>query len=689
MSYTLSLDFKSGIDRRRPISAAVQGALYTCTNAHITRGGDIEKRKAFVSKYTLPSGTFGMSKASGSLYVFGSAVAPSMPSGVLYQRLQHPDGQAMTKILDWDLFNGQIYAVAQFADGAIYHFFNGTRVSSLDSGIVRAAMTNNDGIASHLNGLIDTDAAYDPTVSGSVITVVAAVAGTPFTISASTVDGGGTNDQTAVVANTVANVVGVTEVLSSTSFTVTGGTASAGVNKVSSITINGVEILSTAVDWATSFSATATAIAAQINTYNSTPEYTATASGPTVTIKAAAGSGATPNGFAVSVVVAGDVTTTTPAAMSGGVTAVSAVKQQATVTIGGTFQVGDKFTITIDGKTFGYNGSTSIQGTSCLTHENKMYVTAASLLEFSGVAAPTGFDPLTSTGAGNINMSNHESGSDTLTGLEVYQTHLAIFARRAIQIWTMASDPAENAKFQIIKKTGSRATRSIYAYGDNDLVYLSDSGIRSLRSREAINLATVFDLGTPIDPLVNEHVATLTDAVIESAVSVIEPTDGRLWMAIGGKIFVYTAFTSVGISAWTTYEPGFTPSDMVDLNDRVYVRSGDTIYLYGGDDNATYDASTVTVRLPYVHSDKPATYKQIAGFQADLENVWAVKLYIAPAVPAANVDVGIMEGFTYNDGMTGALGNATHISPELVCTTTGYARVSNMAVHFLKSGQGT
>src|SRR3546814_3939096 len=88
---------------------------------------------------------------------------------------------------------------------------------------------------------------------------LAAVAGTPFTISAETTNGGTVDDQTITLTETQENVAAVTEVLATGSIDVTGGTASIGVNTVASITVDGVDILGSAVDWTGSNSATATA----------------------------------------------------------------------------------------------------------------------------------------------------------------------------------------------------------------------------------------------------------------------------------------------------------------------------------------------------------------------------------------------------------------------------------------------
>ena len=60
MPYILVEDFRNGLDARRMNVTSTPGSLVTLTNAHITRGGEIEKRNAFVELATLPSNTTGL-----------------------------------------------------------------------------------------------------------------------------------------------------------------------------------------------------------------------------------------------------------------------------------------------------------------------------------------------------------------------------------------------------------------------------------------------------------------------------------------------------------------------------------------------------------------------------------------------------------------------------------------------------
>ena len=60
MPYILVEDFRGGLDNRRSNVTAQPGTLVTLKNAHINRGGEIEKRPAFVKLTDLPSNSFGL-----------------------------------------------------------------------------------------------------------------------------------------------------------------------------------------------------------------------------------------------------------------------------------------------------------------------------------------------------------------------------------------------------------------------------------------------------------------------------------------------------------------------------------------------------------------------------------------------------------------------------------------------------
>src|SRR3546814_20243617 len=103
--------------------------------------------------------------------------------------------------------------------------------------------------------------------------------------------------------------------------------------------------------WETSHSAFASALADKIDEYLSSPEYTGSTDGPKLIITPTTGPGTGANGRSVVVGTVGTVTVTTTN-LAGGVNTVAAVPHQTTVTLGGTFDPGDRFGILIhDGAT--------------------------------------------------------------------------------------------------------------------------------------------------------------------------------------------------------------------------------------------------------------------------------------------------------------------------------------------------
>jgi hypothetical protein len=464
MAYVLIENFSGGVDRSRPRYVGPPGSLWSGINGHLSRGGDFEKRKAFVATYSLPPGTASLAKVASGLVVFGSAPAPGgIPPGVIYQRLQHPTDATRTLlvILSWDLYNGFIYAIAQFDNGDIRHFYNAVEVSDWDDGGTK------------------------PTGYGSIVK----------------------------------------------------------------------------------------------------------------------------------------------------------------------------------------------------THKRKVYSPVRSVEWFSELDTPTTFDS-TQAGSGFINMSTHQSGSDVVTGQGIFQNYLAVFSRRIVQIWAMADDDAQNAPFQTIPETGTRAPRSVIGFGDVDCFYLSDSGVRSLRTRTGSNTAGVNDVGTPIDSLIREWIDTLEDVTVQNAVAVIEPVDGRFMLAVGSRLFVFTFFPSKKIAAWSWYEPGVVFTDMVALNDRVYCRAGDTVYLYGGADNNTYDPLTmVTAGLPFLSGGKPGTFKVVKGMDIAATGEWDCKLLVDPNDETQFVALGALDGVSFPEEGIPVNAHTTHIAPVLTHRGAGPASLSQIAVH--------
>lgn len=780
MPYIVVEDFKLGQDDRRADTTAPPGTLRRLKNAHITRGGEIEKRKAFVSKHTLPANTFGLASYGGALYVFGSASAPTMPSGVTYQRIQHPSGQALSEVLSADTFNGKLYVVGRYADGSIHHFYDGTRVSAWFDGKSRGGFDITSGTAGSAgtssfqvtSGTVGTAGTSSFRITGGSsspgVNKVSSVTVGGVNILGTAVDWVTSNTATAAAVAAqitsyasspeyTASAVGDTVTISTSPATdaengktvvvSVGGTVTAttpaaisgGTNpgSVSAITVGGVNILGSAVPWGTSNAATAAAIAAQIASYSSSPEYTASALSDVVTISTTALT-STENAKTVALTLAGTITATTPAAISGGTTpgAVSSIKINGVEILGasvpwgtsnsatatavaaqissytsspdytgsavgasvnvvaaaaGTTANGYAVTVTTVGTITADNAramsggadatGSYTPGTAVLTFRQKLYSVSGSFLHYSKIGDPTAWQT-SDTGAGFTNMSSQAPGSEELTALTTYYAYLAVFAKRAVQIWKMDPDPEQNTQVQVLRNTGTYASRSVGAFGDGDVIYLTRSGIRALRARDSSNAATQAEIGAPLDRTVIDYAASLTQTVREQAVAVVEPIDNRYLLALGNKVFAYSLFSGSRISAWSEYDLDYQITDFAIVDDRLYSRAGNTIYLYGGDDNATYDASEVVVELPFLDAKSPATHKRFTGIDAAAEGLWTVELSVNPEQPDAFIELCKIWGPTYARAKLGGSARSTHFKLRFTHARPEYARLSSVSIHY-------
>ena len=476
--------------------------------------------------------------------------------------------------------------------------------------------------------------------------------------------------------------------------TLTGGVE----NTISSVKVDGLEVLGTPLHWVNSNTDTSLALCAAINAYTSSTEFVASLSQGNIVLTALAGTGRSPNGKAITVTTTGDVVVGSLRKFDGGVDGVPANSKKYAIVLGGTFAAGKTATITVipklDSDNPIYFGATRVgisNPVSALTFKSKEHITSGSTLFFSAVNDPTKWG-FTGVGAGFINLSNNSGGNEVLTGLALYQGKLAAFARRTVQVWSIDPDPANNVQGQVISNTGAIGAKSIISVGEIDVFYLSDSGVRSLRARDASNAAIVNDVGTPVDNLVLKDLESLTDAQKVKCPCTIEPIDGRYWLAIGSKIYVYSYFPGSQVAAWSTYEPGFEPEHFTTKDGRVYVRpkrgtdgvdpNTECIYLYGGDSGNEYDDCEVEVVLPYLDGGKPAHTKTLNGIDMTCEGYWKVYIGMDPLATSARDLIATVNQPTFSLGRIMAAGQGTHVGVRLVNNTPGYARLANLIAHF-------
>ncbi len=461
-------------------------------------------------------------------------------------------------------------------------------------------------------------------------------------------------------------------------------------NAVTQVLVDGVDVLGAPVKWSVSHSKTMSDVVQQINTHSSTPEYLASVANDRVTLTSVI-DGASQNGRVIEVKTLGNITTNNYATFAGGSDVVPGLRKIVRYKIGGNnanFYPDKNLTLIATKPTdpanpiyWGATRVTNSKPTSALTFKTKAHLSAGPTLFFSAVnnASKWGQDGV---GAGFINMSNSSGGNESLNAISTYQGNLAVFSRRTVQIWNIDTDPANNRQGQVLSNTGALGARSVVSVGDIDVFYLSDSGIRSLRARDSSNAAVVNDVGTPIDNLILGDLAGLNDQQKGACPAIIEPIDGRYWIAVGSKIYVFSFFPSGQVAAWSTYETGRSFTDFTTKDGKIYAREGKTVFVYGGFDGNTYDDAEVELIMPYLDGGKPAHTKTLMGLDMTCEGEWTVEIGMDPINPEARDIVATVSQPTFTLGRIQATGMGTHVGVRMVNNSPGYARLANLICHF-------
>ncbi len=325
--------------------------------------------------------------------------------------------------------------------------------------------------------------------------------------------------------------------------------------------------------------------------------------------------------------------------------------------------------------------------TVALVYRERAYVGVVSQVNYSDNDNITGWEEQ-DPGAGFIRYLSQYGAQDAVVGLALIQGRVAFLGRRSIQIWNVDADPANFSLAQVLDNTGTFAKLSVQQQGDFDVIYLDDTGVRSLRTKEVTLGAYIDDIGSPIDEFIRTALDSLSEIQKATSCGIVEPATKNYWLFVKDTLYVLSRHPSSKISAWSTYEPRgddnqlFVPLKFVVLTGRVYLRgtssfdSRDYLYTYGGVDNTTYDQySQVTLKTPYLDDKRPGTMKQFAGLSVAKEGKWTVSIATDPqsnnyvdflTAHGSATSPNVLADSTYDIGNVEAPLKGTHFSVKAI-----------------------
>lgn len=266
---------------------------------------------------------------------------------------------------------------------------------------------------------------------------------------------------------------------------------------------------------------------------------------------------------------------------------------------------------------------------------NKKTVAITASKIFSGdgdiVAYSATINPLdwtTANDAGYIPFGLNTYGSQDVSALGLYRSNLVAFNSKGFQMWQVDEDPANFAILDAvpigIPPTADKSLQPVM----NDLVFLTEVGIRSMGIAGASTNLQAGDFGKQIDPLVKVKLVAG-----EVPISLYYPGAGQYWLIFGAEAFVLTMNGGKRDMSWSRY---VFPSDIDDwtiLDEDLMLRSGNKIWRVDdaaerddqvGDPATSGTAFAGRIWWPYLDFGRFGGDKQMIGF--DLVATGAVKV---------------------------------------------------------------
>ena len=364
-----------------------------------------------------------------------------------------------------------------------------------------------------------------------------------------------------------------------------------------------------------------------------------------------------------------------------------------------------------DGNNYHYfNGIQVVQATgkgyNIRTYKEKMYGVNGRTLSFSAIGDPTVWENPSPDSDGNVAINNsgfinvgaQDADSENLIAMEVYYDKMALFSTLACQLWFLDPDESKNQYYQTLRDAGTIAPASVRQYVANDVYFLGNHGIRSLRARDLTMTAAVADVGSPLDPVIQDLLA-IRGSVWGAwqTMSLLDPRTGRIWLTFGDRIYVLSNYASPNISAWSVYIPEF----FIDIQGAVFadpyivMRDSATrqIYRYGSTGAQIYDSCPVEFITPFLSFDKPASFKFYNGFDAICTidpatptAFWNITMSFDPVTTPTPYDqICTMDSATVLDGRIPISGRGTHVQVVATHTAPGPATFSKLFIHYAPS----
>lgn len=188
------------------------------------------------------------------------------------------------------------------------------------------------------------------------------------------------------------------------------------------------------------------------------------------------------------------------------------------------------------------SSGTAPTGTIACSAYGRLWITdGTQTIRYSGLLDETDWG---SDSSGTIDMSLvWTQGTDIITAIWAFNGALVVFGRKHIVFWTdgrgsaLGLDPTQMYVVDVIAGTGTVSQHTVQPVGDTDLLYLSDTGVQSLKRLLNERSAPVATLTKYVRPVLLADLQAADITKIRSAYSttlgaylLTFPDRGRVWV---------------------------------------------------------------------------------------------------------------------------------------------------------------
>jgi hypothetical protein len=217
-------------------------------------------------------------------------------------------------------------------------------------------------------------------------------------------------------------------------------------------------------------------------------------------------------------------------------------------------------------------------------------------------------------------------GETPVSALGLYRSNLVAFNAQGFQMWQVDEDPQNHAILDAVP-VGCDFHKSVHPVS-NDLVFLTEQGIRNIGIAGASTNIQAGFFGKQIDPLVQEKLRVAKAEGYEPK-GLFWPAAGQYWLFFRDEAFVLTMNGGKDDMHWSRYIFPDEVTDWTLADDKLTLRAGDLVWevddalteddvLVGEGYEYVYDMGGVPIEgyiaWPYLDIGQIGREKQLYGF---------------------------------------------------------------------------